>query len=303
MKGQAFEAVCLTVLGGLIALISSIIFVPIFFGFIQQNTDAICFLTPLMLCLALIAIVSSEKNKLVAIIIMCSAATQGIFFSGQIFPLITGFFGLPTLLLSIKKPLNKIEQSKKFSFNYHMIKEGVIGTFGGAIVALMPGIGNNVAASILRLFRNEKRTREYLVLLGSINTSNFFFSFAVLFAISKTRNGVMIALQEKMFFTQELFVAGIIIMIVSGSIAAIITIILSKKASTIFSEKKVFISTILSIILMIGMVGLLNGFTGLITLIFSTGTGLFAILKGTKRTCCMTSLIIPALFFYIFYLI
>jgi putative membrane protein len=303
LKGKAFEAICLTVLGGVIALLTSILFVPIFFIFIQQNNQAIIFITPIVLIIALIAIISSEKNKLISLLIIFSAASQGIFFNGQIFPLITGFFGLPTILVSIKKNLIEVPQTNDFSFNPKIIQEGIIGMLGGAIVSLMPGIGNNVAAALINLFRNQKGSHEYLVMLGSINTSNFFFSFAVLYAISKTRNGVMLVLQEKMFFIEEMLILGLIIMIISGCAAAIITIFISKKATLLFSTKKIFWGSILSIIIMVGMVGILNGGIGLIALLFSTATGTLAILKGVKRTCCMSALIIPSLFFYVFYLI
>lgn len=303
IQGRAFEAICLTVLGGVIALFGSILIVPIFFVFIQQNTDAIIFLTPTILFLVLGLIFFSEKNKCVAGLIILSAAMQGFFFSGQIFPLITGFFGLPTILLSLKNPNHQIIQSNNFSFDKELIKEGFFGILGGSIVSIVPGIGNNIAAAIIKLFRNETNSKKYLVVLGSINTSNFFFSFIVLFAISKTRNGVMLALNEKMFFTPEMFFLGLIIMIFSGGIAAIITILLSKKATFLFTGKKILLGTGISLFLMIVLVFLFNGFIGLITLFFSTATGLLAVMTGTKRTCCMSSLIAPTLFFYVFYLI
>jgi putative membrane protein len=303
IQGRAFEAVCLTVLGGVIALFGSLLIAPIFFVFIQQNTDAIIFLTPTILFLALGIIFFSEKNKWLTGLIILSAATQGFFFNGQIFPLITGFFGLPTILLSLKKPNNQIVQSNNFSFDKEIIKEGFFGVIGGAIVSVIPGVGNNIAAAIIKLFRNETNSKKYLVVLGSINTSNFFFSFIVLFAISKTRNGVMIALNEKMFFTPEIFFLGLLIMLFSGCVAAIITIIFSKKATLIFTGKKILFGTSISLFLIITLVFVFNGVIGIVTLFFSTATGLLAIMTGTKRTCCMSSLIIPTLFFYVFYLI
>lgn len=303
LEGKAFEAVCLTVFGGLIALIGSVIFVPIFFGFITQNTDAIIFFTPTILFIALIGIISSEKNIILTLLLMLSSAALGIIFSNQLFPLITGFFGLPTVLLSLNKPVQEISQDSEFNIENKNILEGIIGIVGGAIVSVIPGIGNNVAAAIIKLFRKNPGTKGYLVLLGSINTSNFFFSFTVLFAISKTRNGIMIALQEKMIFIQEFLILGLIIMFFSGMIAAIITIFISKKALSLFSGKKAFFGAIASIAIMITMVALLNGITGIVALTLSSAIGGLAVLKGTKRSACMAALIIPSAFFYLFYLI
>ena len=303
LKGQAFEAVGLTVFGGMIALVGSLLFVPLFFAFIEKNSEGIVFLTPFILIFALIVLVGTEKKKVVATFIIFSAALYGIFFSGQIFPLITGFFGIPTVLFSLKESPGGIFQEGNFVLKKEMFKEGLIGIIGGAVVSVIPGIGNNVAASIIKIFRGKIESENYLVLLGSINTSNFFFSFATLLALSKARNGVMLALQEKLVFSPNLLLVGMGIMVFAGSLGAVITLILSKRATSFFSVYRIKIISIVSIVIMVGMVFLFNGFYGLLALFFSTGLGLFGLTKKVKRSCCMASLIAPTILFYVFFLI
>jgi TctA family transporter len=54
---------------------------------------------------------------------------------------------------------------------------------------------------------------------------------------------------------------------------------------------------------MAALVGALNWPPGLLALAFSTSLGLFVAARKVKRTTCMSSLIVPALFFYVFILI
>ena len=48
------------------------------------------------------------------------------------------------------------------------------------------------------------------------------------------------------------------------------------------------------------LLGAFNGANGLIVLLFSTALGLLVISKGVKRSTCMSALIVPALFYYLF---
>ena len=223
-------------------------------------------------------------------------------FTDQIFPLIVGYFGLPTIIYSLNKlPLLK-KQTEETSIEIKTFFEGLIGIIGGVIVSILPGIGSNLAAGVIRLFRNKIKTENYLVLLGSINTSAFFFSFSVLFILEKTRNGAMVVLKEQLFFTQEEYLLGIATMILAGGLGGIITIYLAKKATYFFSQNKTKIFSLLSIAVMISSVFLFNGIYGLIVLFFSSTLGFFVILQKVNRSSCLASLIIPTMFFYMFIL-
>jgi len=304
LEGKAFEATCLTVFGGIIALIGGALISPLFFLFIVESSEAIILFTPVILIFSLIVLILSESTKkkmLIALFVVLAAGGQGMLFSNQIFPLITGYFGIPTIVYSLKD-VKRVEQIMQAKIELGRGVDALVGLIGGAIVSVIPGIGNNVASGIIRVFKNIK-SENYLVLLGSINTSNFFFSYAVLFALSKTRNGVMISLKEKIFFTPESFYIGVIVMVFAGLVGAIITLLFALKASKFFSKQKALLFSILSIVVMILSVFIFNGPLGIITLIFSSALGFFVLFNKVKRSCCMASLIIPALFFYVFILI
>ncbi|MFA5125578.1 MAG: tripartite tricarboxylate transporter permease [archaeon] len=306
MQGKAFEAICLTTTGALTAVIAGSLLTPLFFMFIEQNSQQIIAITPIVLIAALIMFIAGEqtiKKKLVVIFVIIAAASQGILFKEQVFPLITGYFGIAGTLYSLKeKPFNA-KQNTNAEINPKIILDSLIGITGGAIVSIMPGIGSNTAAGIINLFRKTKSTEKYLAMLGAINASNFFFSYATMLALDKARNGTMLALQEKIFHTTDTLFLGTIIMVTSAGIGGLAAIILAKKAIILFEEKVTQKMSIATIILMIILVGFFNGITGLTAMVFATSLGLFTIISGIRRSTCMSSLIVPVLFFYVFTLI
>jgi putative membrane protein len=300
LKGRAHEAIALTVFGGILSVAIAILFLPFFIEFIKINTSYFPTIIPVVLLTTLFILVFGEKTrnkKILILFVIIASGTQGLLFKEQIFPLITGYFGLPVLILS--KPKEKVKQETKFDISLKNIKESLTGTIGGAIVSIFPGIGNNLAAAIIRTFRQKIKTKNYLVLLGSINTSNFIFSIPVLFFLNKARNGTVIALKDSIFFTNnELFLSITIILIVSG-IAGIITLVISKKLLKFsFDFRKI---EKIIIFFLIFLVFIFNGFFGLIALFFSTSLGLLTNLVGVKRSSCLASLIIPTLLFYLFF--
>jgi putative membrane protein len=305
LKGKAIEGICCTVLGGLIAVIAGTILTPVFFLYIEQNSKQIIQATPIVLIAALIIFITTEqtlKKKLTALFVIIAAASQGMLFHNQIFPLITGYFGVAGTLYSIKEKPLYVKQKETANIKPKTALEALIGLAGGALVAVMPGIGTNTAAGMINIFRRTSSTKKYLTMLGAINCSNFFFSYATLIALQKARNGTMIALQDKIFYTENMLLLGTIIMLFSAGIGGLAAIILAKKTAKIFTEKNTFYFSIGSIALMIGLVAILNGVLGVITLFFATALGLFVLTQGIRRSTCMCSLIVPALMFYLFIL-
>jgi len=305
LEGKGEEAVKLFVFGGLYGIIFGIALTPIFFEFIIENEGAIVLITPPIIFLALIIMITSEKTinkKIITILIMIIATTQGLLFKEQIFALITGYFGMAGVLYSLKEKTIHPKQNPTNETNKYPTA-GFLGSIGGLIVALLPGLGASTAAGLIKTFKQKIHEKEYLTMIGSISTSNFFFGYLTMFAINKTRNGAMIALRDKIFFTQQTFYIGIITLIIAGIIGAIITLIITKKAVNLLNEKNTKNLEIISIIVMISAVVLQGGITGVIALILSTALGLTTITLKIKRSINMSALIIPTLFFYCFVLI
>jgi len=305
LNGQGVEAICLTVFGGIIALIFGLIFLIPFSIFVNDSWELIRYFIPIILLFVIFIIVINETTihkKIIVTFVILIAASHGLMFTNQIFPLIVGYFGIPTIIYSLNEIPNLKKQKTKVNIKLASWTEGLVGILGGVIVSILPGIGSNLAAGIIRLFRNTIQTKNYLVLLGSINTSAFFFSFSILFLLEKTRNGAMIVLREQIFFTQNEYFLGIATMITAGGFGGLITIYLAKKVNNFFTKNKTKLFSIISISVMILSVFLFNGLYGLFVVIFSSALGLFVILNKVNRSSCLASLIIPTMFFYVFVL-
>lgn len=308
LEGKALEAIAHTVMGGMIAVIAGAILTVPFFIFLEENSNQIIIITPLILAIALIIFITEEKKlnkKIVVLFVIIAAGAQGFLFKDQIFPLITGYFGIPGIIYSLKEKENvlEIKQSENYEIKKESIKDALVGIMGGAIVSVMPGIGSNTAGGIINVLRKTASPQNYLTMLGAINASNFFFSFSMLFALSKARNGTMIALQDKILFSPETLFLGTLIMIFAAGIGGLATIIISKKVTTIFAKKNIKSLNILCLIFMILLVLILNGLAGITALFFASALGLYTINQNIRRSTLMSSLIVPTIFFYIFILI
>ncbi|OQA32091.1 MAG: Tripartite tricarboxylate transporter TctA family protein [archaeon ADurb.Bin336] len=307
LEGKGLEAINYTVLGGIIAVIIGTLLTHPFFLFLEQNQTQLTKITPLVLSIALIIFIKEGKTfkqKIGIIFVIIAAGCQGILFQNQLFPLITGYFGMAGLILSINETKKiPLQEKGEIVINFETIKYGLLGTIGGTITAIMPGIGSNTAGGIINTLKKIPSPKNYLTLLGSINASNFFFSFATLLALSKARNGAMLTIQEKIFYGEKTLLFGTIIMLLSAAIGGIATILLAKKFVKIINTKTEQKLNKMCIIFIIILVLAMNGTLGIITLIFSTALGIYTIKKGYKRSTLMSSLIIPTILFYLFILI
>jgi len=89
LEGEGFQAINLTVFGGVIAGIISLVTIFIFTQFIQISSEVFPLMIPPILIFSILTLVFLEnttKKKFIAFLIICASATQGLLFSGQIFP-------------------------------------------------------------------------------------------------------------------------------------------------------------------------------------------------------------------------
>ena len=309
LDGNGYYAIKLTVLGGLFGGIVSISVVPLYFLFIGQAMDFLLELVPFLLLLVLALMVVSENGwgKLFGLVVILLSAVLGVLvlrgnflLSNSIFPLVTGFFGVPTLLYSLNRNQELVKQKiRKCKFNpAHIAKGTLLAVFGGAMVSLLPSLGPSQAAFILRKLVGRIKRSVYLVILGGINTSNMIFSFFVLYAIGKTRTGSAVAIKEMIYLQQEhlfFIIAAVLIAIGFGVFATDLVAKIILKRIQFINYRKINI-------LVLGVISLLvfafSGVFGFLIMCIATSVGMLALVFGVKRTCCMAFLMAPTILFY-----
>ena len=304
-QGKGYEGVLLTAYGGIVAIILLTILSAPSIILMKKIYPFFKIILPYLLILVSIILVSLEKKKINASMVFLLTGILGwavLNFDNlnqSLLPLLTGLFGSSTLILSIKNKtkIPKQEISKPST----KLKKPILGALiASPLCSFLPGLGSGQAAIIGNLISRQE-DKGFLVLLGATNTFVMGFSFLSLYAISRTRTGATVAINEILGnLTPQILILIIFIILISG----IISFFLTKKLAKIFSQniqkinyKKLSIATIIFLTIVIILV---SGWLGLLIFIISTFTGISCISLGVRRTNMMGCLLLPVILFYLF---
>jgi len=317
LKGQGYYAIVFTLYGSLAALLIILIFTPFFIYLLPRIYPFIQKIMWIILITVSVYLITSESNKkLWALIIFLLAGFIGIAslnlnIKEPLLPLLTGLFGASNLFISIKQKTKIPEQKISPLKNIRLSKKSIGKTSLAAILAapftaFLPGLGSSQAALMGRQFLNIKDQREFLFLLGAINTIVMGLSFIAFYSIQRTRTGAAVAisqlLPELSLYNLSLILSTVII---SGILAFILTIYISKFTSKLIPKIKYSkLSFIVLIILFLIVIGFsdftfIGRFIALLIFITSTALGIFTISLGIKRMHLMGCLLIPTILFYL----
>ncbi|MBU1120750.1 tripartite tricarboxylate transporter permease [Candidatus Micrarchaeota archaeon] len=310
LKGKGFQAIKLSVIGGIFAGIFSLLLLPVYFLFLIEFIELISFLIPSILLFVLFLMVISEKGakrKAFALIVIFFSGAVGLIVlknlgtGNGLFLLVTGFFGISTLVYSLtqkqKIPKQKIEKGE---FNGRESIEGsFLSTLGGSIVSFLPSVGPNQAAFILRKVIGRIDASKYLIILGGINTSNLIFSLFVLYLIGKTRTGVAAAINQ-LILLQEFhlipLIGAILLGIGFGAIAThLIGRIIMKRLHRI---NYIYLNSVI-LVFLLALGFFFGGGIGMVVIFTSSSIGLIAVSSKIKRTNTMAFLMVPTIVIYL----
>ena len=224
----------------------------------------------------------------------------GVFGIGEsLLPLLTGLFGIPVLLTSMKSVTKPAAQS--FSglliSPKQILKNGMKGAAAGAIVGWLPGFSSGTANALLAVRRSsdlEKTDpREYLVSTSAANTANAVLGLAALYAIGRMRSGAMVTLAS--FELPSMF-----LLILVAGIAALAGYFLTVGISVFCRRFMCLNQGILARIVLIFLVGMTVVFCGpfgILILVLATLVGLIPGMIGIPRIFCMGAIMLPVMLF------
>ena len=305
INGKGYEAIRLTVIGSIGGTIFSIISLPIFYFIIPFLYNIIKPFISIILLLIVVYMVYIEKGfkkKIFSIFIFILSGILGIitlnFSNKLIFPLLSGLFGLPLLILAV---FTKTKFPEKFTFKYEKFNfrrislNSIIGSLSGIITGLLPGIGAAQATLMTQQATKSKNDKDFLMALGAVTTANVIYSILALWLIGKGRSGIAVAISELINININYVLLFLCIIIISSGIAAYLTLRITKHVMNIL--KKINYSLLnISIIIMIFIIGFLfSGIIGLYVLIIAMFIGLIPNYVDVKRTHCMGCLIMIVL--------
>jgi putative membrane protein len=313
LEGRGYEAIKLTIIGGLGSLVITLILLSVFSSTVSNFYDMLRPYIQYLIAIVVLFMIASEKRlrKILsaAFIILLSGFFGIITLSSNLvpsenifFPVLTGMFGLSTIIISMKGK-SKIPTQKEDS-NLHiskvnLLKSILLGSVAGTLVGFLPSIGVSQAATIVSYLGRIGETRSFLVSLSGIRISHEIVSLLSLYFIQTPRSGASIAIQKvlpELTFYDVLLMIGVVCF--TSGIAVLITMFLGKRIPKLLAKLNYKYLSLSVIIFMLIMVFLMTGFYGLLIVFTSTSIGLLCANLGIKRSHCMGVLLIPSILFF-----
>lgn len=303
LEGRGEEVVRISALGSAGAVIASLPLAAVFFFLLPAFQPAVDWgIGLLLIAVAGILIVGSDSPAWSGAVFLCSGLL-GIFTlsTGMLawhslgddalfLPLLSGLFGIPVLLAARGGTMPK-QQFSGFRTSSGIIRRNILtGTIAGAVVGWLPGLSTATANVLLSGRNRYEQDREgYIIATSAANTANAILGLAALYALSRTRNGVMAALAE-------LPLPSPLTLLFAGTAAAVIAYLLCIRlaglapALTGISIRPLSIGVSLFIV---AATLLLTGPFGLLILMLATAVGWVPQLVNIRRISCMGAIMVP----------
>src|SRR3989344_744137 len=305
LKGEAYTAVKLTVMGSLFALIFCIILFPLTLLIVEKAHPIIKDYIGWLLVFTMFYMILKDEKWYWNLTVFFLSGCLGLIvlnlnnMKDPLFPLLSGLFGVSTLVLSlsenIKIPDQKIDADLKT--DKKAISTAVVSsTIAGFLTSFFPGLGPSQGSVVANELTKDLGENGFLVLVGGIGTVNFVLSLSTLLVIDRARNGAIIVISK---FIENISAIEIVVFLsaclIAGGIATVITLYVAKIFSKLIQKvnyKKLVMSII---ILLVCMAFYFSSFLGLYVLILSTIIGIIPAKLGVGRSHCMGCLILPVI--------
>jgi len=209
-------------------------------------------------------------------------------------PLLAGLFGISVLLVAAQGQLPAQQFRGLRVENRTVVKSSVLGTLAGIAVGWLPGLSTATAnGALASVIGYEKDRRAYILATSAANTANAFIGLAALYALSRTRNGVMVALAElPLPSMSELMVIGVL----AACLAYIVTVTLSRSAGWLNGINGTLLNRAV-ILFVVGLCILLTGPFGILILVLATILGLVPHMINVSRMYCMGAIMVPVILY------
>jgi putative membrane protein len=310
LSGRGYEAIKLTVVGSLGALIVSCMLVlpmiyciPILYRTISPYMEYV------LLSFVFFIILSEKclKKMLLASTIFLIAGLYGYTVLSTplgsenliLFPVFCGLFGLSTLLVSLKMqselPLQPLDS--RIHLNRREIFVNIAkGAAAGIFVSLFPGIGPAHATAVISV---RTSPRQFLVAVSGVNTANAVYALVGLYTIGKARSGAVVAIQNLIQPEWKPMVVLLSCGLVAAGIASVTALYVARIILRVVSHidyKKLMGGTCLILVMTVWIV---TGASGLLVLAVGCCIGILPLFLGIRRSHCMGVLLLPILIYYL----
>ena len=323
LEGRAKEVIRIVSVGGFVAIIVTIIMLPLFSIALPILHDTIKPYTWMILLVASVyltySLTANFRDFLWSMLLFILSGILGwILFQTPITSGVTlmcifsGLFGISTILFSLNDSSTLPHQNPFYELNidYNKFKSIFAGGITGAILGFLPGFGPAQGTVIAQAVsgtndNNDDDTVNFLLATSGLNISDCLFSLMAIYIIGNPRSGIAVYMS---YLISEMNMNHLIIFIFASLLAVSVSLAVSLKLGDSFSRlmgmvdyKKLSIGVILLQILILYIfifyykapIAYMT-----IALITSTALGMLPHYIGVGKSHLMGVLIIPAIVIY-----
>lgn len=308
LQGKGYEALRLTVIGGFSSVLFATATLPVFalavpflYGALRPNIHLL-----LIFVVAYMIFSEKGKGKFFAALVFSLSGVLGYLVldimeagNGILFPLLSGLFGLPALLLAIK---NKTSLPETFSFESEplrkrkILKPAVIGSLAGVIAGMLPGIGSSQATVLAQA--GEKDEKSFLMAMGGVNVVDVVYSLLALWFIGNARSGIASAVGTLVKVDFNMVLVFLSVALASAGAGAFLTLKLSRRAMFALKQVNYRRLCLYVFVFVCVLVFAFTGFLGLAVAGIALSIGLIPNLTNIRRSHAMGCLILPTILFF-----
>jgi putative membrane protein len=308
--GRAYEAIQLTVHGGLVAAATALLALPLLFYGVPVLYAAAAEYMDIVLVALLCFMLWREpdwSHRMRAAGIIILAGLLGVITLNSpavntqyvLFPLFAGLFGASTIITALRHDSTIPPQRNSFPVSFRTATRGGVYGFLAAILAgFLPGLGAAQSAVLVQELRS-LHLRDFVIALGGINTADLFLSLLALYVIGNPRSGAAVAV-EQVSTTVTLRMISTVIgmaMVAVGAGALLARFLGYYVVQNV--HRVPYPAVLKGTLLFIGIsTVILTGVLGLVVFGTATALGMTAVRYNVRKSYCMAVLIVPTILFY-----
>ncbi|HIH31985.1 TPA: hypothetical protein HA235_04730 [Candidatus Woesearchaeota archaeon] len=307
LNGNGLMAVKLFTIGSFFGLIFGIMIFPLLYLITKYSYDFFNDFFAWILIFVILFMIYRDNKKLWSVFIVVLSGIFGLIvfntnLKDPLFPMLSGLFGLSTLIISYFDNNNIPKQNimdttiierKKTLFSI------IAGNIGSFIVSTFPGLSSSIAAVMSMQVIKNIGDKGFMILLGCIGTSSFILSLVALYTIEKARNGAVIVISKLISIDLGVLLILLTVALITGAVSVILSLWIGRIFSRLITVINYKILVVCIIALVTSLVIIMTSWLGLLVLIVSTSIGLIPGIVKIQRTHSMACIMIPVIVYLI----
>jgi len=307
LDGKGYEAVKLTIMGSFGALLLVIGAAPMLVVLMSVLQPIVEPWIGWLLIVLVLWMISREKKKMMALFVFLLSGVFGLIvlhlgIEQVLFPMLSGLFGVSSLVLSLQENVKIPEQKISRTMNYdvrQLVKTTTGASVIGSLAGFFPGLGPAQAAALGTVFM-KGGGKEFLVLVGGLGTANMVTSLVTLYTLDKARNGAIVVVRELLDAVNVVdFVIFLLVALTVGCVGVMLTLFFARRFAQWLGKVNYRMMCASVIVFIVALVLLIPGWKGIIVLAVATLLGMIAPLSGTARSHAMGCLLLPVILWFV----